>query len=129
MLHYSAQLSLGEFAAFHLRDVIFNLDILAVARTTKFLPHSEKIRAEDELSREEAEKEAVLNSLPEMQEQVGGSGDEAEDEEEETSVERTIAVHSFETEELRSMLCRVHEVAEGKKKGRKIHRLADEALW
>ena len=119
MLHHPAQLSLAEFAAFHLRDVIFNLDMLTIARTTKLLPQSEKVKAEDELSREEAEKEAALNSLPEMQEQVGGSGDEAEDEEEETSVERTIAVHSFETEELRSMLCRVHEVAEGKKKGRK----------
>ena len=62
VLHHPAQLSLAEFAAFPLRDVIFNLDMLTIARTTKLLPQSEKIKAEDELSREEAEKEAMRNS-------------------------------------------------------------------
>ena len=42
-------------------------------------------------------------------------------EEEETSVERTIALHNFDMEELREMLFRVREISEGKKKGRKKH--------
>ena len=63
-----------------------------------------------------------------MEERVGGGADEAEPEEE-TSVERTIALHAFETEELRALLFREREVAEGKKKGRKKkHRRADETL-
>ena len=62
-LHHPAQLTLAEFAAFHLRDVIFNLDMLSVARTAKLTPPTQKLKAEDEGEREEAEKEAVLNSL------------------------------------------------------------------
>ena len=57
-MHHAAQLSLAEFAAFHLRDVIFNLDMLTIARTTKLTPpESDKVKAEDEASREEAERE------------------------------------------------------------------------
>ena len=40
-------------------------------------------------------------------------------EEEETSVDRTIALHNFDREELKEMLLRVREVAESQKKGRK----------
>ena len=58
-MHHAAQLSLAEFAAFHLRDVIFNLDTLTIARTTKLTPpESDKVKAEDEASREEAERES-----------------------------------------------------------------------
>jgi hypothetical protein len=101
--------------------------MLTIARTTKLTPQGEKIEAEDEAARGEAEKEAAQHNLSEMQDQVGGSCEEAEAEEEAT-VDRTNAMHIFETEELRAMLFREREVAEGKKKGPKTHRRANEAL-
>ena len=118
-LHHPTQLSLAEFAAFHLRDVIFNLDMLTIARTAKLTPPTEKIKAEDEKATTEAEKDAVLNSLSEMCGEMAGADEDLDIENEETSVERTIALHNFDMEELKEMLFRVREVAEGKKKGRK----------
>lgn len=118
-LHHPTQLSLAEFAAFHLRDVIFNLDMLTIARTAKLTPPTEKIKAEDEKATTEAEKDAVLNSLSEMCGEMAGADEDVDIENEETSVERTIALHNFDMEELKEMLFRVREVAEGKKKGRK----------
>ena len=67
--------------------------------------------------RRSRERESALNSLAEMQEEVGGGADEAEAEED-ASVDRTIALHCFETEALRALLFREREIAEGKKKGR-----------
>ena len=52
VLHHPAQLSLAEFSAFHLRDVVFNLDMLTVARTTKLTPP----RKNSKLRMKEAEK-------------------------------------------------------------------------
>ena len=46
-LHHAHQLSLAQFAAYHLRDVIYNLDMLSIARTTKISSES-KTKAEDE---------------------------------------------------------------------------------
>ena len=115
-MHHVAQLSLAEFAASHLRDVIFNLDMLTIARTTKLTPpDSDKVKAEDEASREEAETESALNSLAEMQEEVGGGADEAKAEEE-ASFDRTIALHCFETEELRALLSGNGKSPKGKEK-------------
>ena len=37
------------------------------------------------------------------------------------SVERTVAVHNFDTDVLKEMLLRIREVADGKKKGLKKH--------
>ena len=121
VLHHPAQLSLAEFSAFHHRDVIFNLDMLTIARTAKLTPPTEKIKAEDEKATTEAEKDAVLNSLSEMCGEMAGADEDLDIENEETSVERTIALHNFDMEELKEMLFRVREVAEGKKKGRKKH--------
>jgi len=39
--------SLAQFSAYHLREIIFNLDMLAIARTTK-LTATSKEKAEDE---------------------------------------------------------------------------------
>ena len=55
-----------------------------------------------------------------MQEEVGGGADEAEAEEE-ASVDRTIALRCFETEELRALLVRERKIAEGERKGRNTH--------
>ena len=49
---------------------------------------------------------------------LDGADTDMDIEEEETSVERTIALHNFDLEEIKEMLFRVREVAEGKKKGR-----------
>ena len=48
VLHHHTQLSLAEFDAFHLRDVISNLDMLTIARTAKLTPPTEKLKADDE---------------------------------------------------------------------------------
>ena len=121
VLHHPTQLTLAEFAAFHLRDVVFNFDMLSVARTAKLTPPTQKLKAEDEGEREEAEKEAVLNSLPEILEDMGGVGEDMDIEEKEMSVERIVAVHNFDTDVLKEMLLRVREVADGKNKGPKKH--------
>ena len=46
-MHHSTQISLAAFAAYHLRDKIFNLDMLCIARTTK-LSAEPKTTAENE---------------------------------------------------------------------------------
>ena len=121
VMHHPDQLTLAEFAAVHLREVIFNLDMLSVARTAKLTHPPEKLTAEDEGEREEAEKEALLNSVPGNVEDMGGAAADMDIEEEEMSVDRTIALHSFEADVLKEMMLRVTEVAEGKKKGRTKH--------
>ena len=73
----------------------------------------------DEKATAEAEKDVVLNSLSEMFGELAGADADVDIENEETSVERTIALHNFDMEELKEMLFRVREVAEGKKRGRK----------
>ena len=47
-LHHKTQLSLGEFAAFHLRETMANLDGFTVARTIKLMPEMQKLKAEIE---------------------------------------------------------------------------------
>ena len=34
-VHHPHQISLAQFSAYHLRDVVYNLDMLSIARTTK----------------------------------------------------------------------------------------------
>ena len=46
-VHHPHQMSLAQFSAYHLRDIIYNLDMLAVARTTK-LTATSKEHIEDE---------------------------------------------------------------------------------
>ena len=83
VLHHPAQMSMAQFSAHQLRDVIFNLDMLSIARTTKLLPQTAKIKAEDE----EVDKEALRNALSEMNEAMEGCGPEVFEEEEELSVQ------------------------------------------
>ena len=119
VMHHPDQLTLAEFAAVHLREVIFNLDMLSVARTAKLTHPPEKLTAEDEGEREEADKEALLKSGPADVEDMGGAGADMDIEEEEMSVDRTIALHSFEADVLKEMMLRVTDVAEGKAKAGK----------
>ena len=48
---------------------------------------------------------------------MGGAGEDMEIEAKEMSVERTIAVHNFDTDVLKEMLFRVRELADCKKEG------------
>ena len=41
-IHYSHQISLAQFSAYHLREIIFHLDMLAIARTTKLTATSKE---------------------------------------------------------------------------------------
>ena len=45
--HPPTQLTFAEFAAFHLRDVIFNFDMPSVPRTAKLISTTQKLKAED----------------------------------------------------------------------------------
>ena len=46
-IHHPHQMSLAQFSAYHLREIIYNLDMLAIARTTK-LTATSKEKVEDE---------------------------------------------------------------------------------
>ena len=46
-IHHQHQMSLAQFSAYHLRDIIYHLDMLAIARTTK-LTATSKEKVEDE---------------------------------------------------------------------------------
>jgi len=117
-LHDSAQPTLEEFAAYHLRDVIFNLDMLTIARTTKLMPETEKLKAEDE----GASDERLRDNRAQMETEFhGGANADDLEPESESYGERTEPVHTFDVKELSSMLTRQSEVAAGKKKGRKKH--------
>ena len=115
-LHHLTQPTLAEFSAYNLRDVIANLDGLTVARTTKLMPETEKIKAEDEAASEERMREAPAQMETEF---FGGADADEILPEDDTCVERTPPVKIFDVGELASMLTRQNEVAAGKKKGRK----------
>ena len=46
-IHHAHQMTLAQFSAYHLRDIIYNLDMLAIARSTK-LTTTSKENVEDE---------------------------------------------------------------------------------
>ena len=74
-IHHPQQLSLAQFCAYHLREVIFNLDMLAIARTTK-LTATEKEKVEDET----VELGNAATSLGETEFYGGENTDEPENE-------------------------------------------------
>jgi len=43
-IHHPHQISLSQFCAYHLREIIFNLDMIAIARTTKLTATSKENR-------------------------------------------------------------------------------------
>ena len=48
-IHHPHQMSLAQFSAYHLREIIYHLDMLTIARTTK-LTATSKEKVEDETS-------------------------------------------------------------------------------
>ena len=111
-IHHPQQLSLAQFCAYHLREVIFNLDMLAIARTTK-LTATEKEKVEDET----VELGNAARSLGETEFYGGENTDEPENEDIDEGMWRPM--FSLSHDKLTAILSRHSEVAAAHKKGRK----------
>ena len=111
-IHHPHQISLAQFSAYHLREIIFNLDMLAIARTTKLTARS-KEKVEDETT----EHVNASGSLGET-EFYGGEQTE-EPENEEVGAESWRPQFSLSHDRLTAILSRHSEVAAASKKGRK----------
>ena len=112
--HHAHQMSLAQFSAYHLRDVIYNLDMLSIARTTKLSTES-KDKAEDEDLGES--RENVANVETEFYGGETNGGEELEDEDP-TDLGWTPR-HRLQHDELVKILVRSAEVAAASRKGRK----------
>lgn len=111
-IHHPHQISLAEFSAYHLGQIIYHLDMLAIARTTK-LTATSKEKVEDETT-EEAKTAAPL---VETEFHGGEQGDEPADEDVVGGSWRPISL--FSHDKLTAILSRESEVAAARKKGRK----------
>ena len=117
-LHHEHQLEFGECCAYHLRDVLFNLDMLAVARTFKIC---EPTRREEGAPAEDEE-------VPDNERGVRGEGegeffgegcDELDVEDDSADFDKdSIVEHSFDEEQVAAILGRDHEIDLANKKGR-----------
>ena len=113
-MHHPTQISLAEFAASHLRDKIFNLDMLSIARTTKL--HAESaVKAEDETVETEPKAPAVMET-----EFHGGEGAAQEElEDENQNADRVTPCHAFDVDVLSSYLQERPRLPPQRKKGAK----------
>ena len=111
-IHHPHQLSLAQFSAYHLRELILNLDMLAIARTTK-LTATSKEKVEDETS-EHVNASASLGET----EFYGGEQTE-EPENDEVGAETWRPMFSLSHDRLTALLARHSEVAAASKKGQK----------
>ena len=103
---------MAAFAAYHLRDKIFNLDMLCVARTTK-LSAEPKVKAENETMEAQPRSPRAVET-----EFHGGEGNEPnEPEDEDQYVEQNQPRHAFDADVLSQILTREKEVTAAKKKG------------
>jgi len=115
-LHHSDQMSLAEFSAYHLRNVIHNLDMLAIARTTK-LSTNKKENAEDATLHDNTE--APNNVEREFYGGEGNDLEEPEDEQAECAEISRPVLGTFDPEELVRILARHKEIDAAGRKGRK----------
>ena len=108
-MHHPHQLHLAEFCAWHLDQVLHNLDMLAIARSTKLIKKGGR-PIEDEAT----EGEAGARRATEF---YGGGGEYVFDEvmEELAPSEESRPVVWLEHVELLAVLTRVDEVAAAKK--------------
>ena len=117
-LHHEHQLELGEFCAYHLRDVVFNLDMLAIARTCKIgepTRRGEGAPAEDE---EVLDNERGGRGEGEA-EFFGGGCDELDVQDDAADFDKdSIVEHTFDEEQVAAILGRDHEIDLANKKGR-----------
>ena len=75
-IHHPHQMSLAQFSAYHLREIIIHLDMLAIARSTK-LTATSKEKVEDET----VEDVSASGSLLETEFHGGEQTDEPENDE------------------------------------------------
>jgi len=111
-IHHPHQMSLAQFSAYHLREIIINLDMLAIARSTK-LTATSKEKVEDET----VEHVNASGSLLETEFHGGEHGDEPEDDDVGAGTWCPMVV--FSHDRLTAILSRQSEVAAASKKGRK----------
>ena len=105
-------MSLAQFSAYHLREIIYHLDMIAIARTTK-LTATSKEKAEDETM----EPVNAPGSLVETEFHGGEQADEPEDDE--VGPETWRPMFSLSLDQVNGILSRRSEVAAASKKGRK----------
>ena len=112
-LHHPHQIGLAQFCAYHLRDVIYNLDMITIARTIK-LTDTKKANVEDESIE-------LDNDLPvgvETEVYGGEQGPHSEDEDV-TGSASWRARYVLDRAELAGILSRQDEVAAAFKKGKR----------
>ena len=108
-IHHPHQMSLAQFCAYHLRDVIYNLDMLAIARSTK-LTATSKEKVEDEA----VEHVDTSGSLLETEFHGGEQADEPDDDDDAKGSWRFEC--KLSPEKLKAILARHSEVASASKK-------------
>ena len=115
VLHHVHQLNIAQYSAYHLRNVILNLDMLAIARTTK-LTADKKENAEDEPIEAKGDPASHMET-----EFYGGEGNDlAEDEVEEFDcADITRPREAYNHDRLVEILSRQTEIAAAQRKGRK----------
>ena len=112
-MHHPHQMSLAQFSAYHLREIIYNLDMLAIARTTK-LTASSKQQVEDET----VEHGNVPGSGVET-EFYGGEQAVEPDAEDIPDAEAWRPAFPLQLERLTAILSRRSEVVAASRKGRR----------
>ena len=111
-IHHPHQMSLAQFSAYHLREVIYNLDMLAIARTTK-LTATSKEKAEDETE----EHVDATGSLVETEFHGGEQTDEPDNDD--VNADSWRPEFFLSHDKLTAILSRHSEVAAASNKGRK----------
>ena len=108
-IHHPHQMSLAQFSAYHLRDIIFHLDMLSIARTTK-LTTTSKEQVEDET----IEPVNAPGPLGETEFYGGEQADEPENDD--FAAETWRPMFSLSHDRLTTILSRHAEVAAASKK-------------
>ena len=103
-IHHPHQMSLSQLSAYHLREIIYNLDMLAIARTTK-LTATSKEKLEDETV------ELVNTPRPQVETEFYGGEQAEEPENEDFAAETWRPMFSLSHDRLTAILSRTSEVA------------------
>ena len=109
-IHHPHQMSLAQFSAYHLREIIYNLDMLAIARTTK-LTTTSKENIEDETV------ESVNTPGPAVETEFYGGEQTDEPENDDFAAETWRPRFSLLHERLTAILSRHSEVSAASRKG------------
>jgi len=109
-LHHRDQMSLAQFCAYHLRDVVYNLDMITTARTTKLTEASKKNVEDESLEPEQA-------GAVETEFHGGEQGDEELEDDDTQGTWRPL--FPLDRDALVDILSRRKEIAAASKKGRK----------